>query len=138
MRLIALCVAALFGGSLIAQSPLGQWKTTDDETGEDKSWVEIYEENGVMYGKVTKILTDRPDALCEKCKGDKYNQPVLGLIIIEDLKKSGAVWKGKILDPEKGAEYRLVSWIESEEPDVLYIRGKHWTGLYRTQTWNRL
>ena len=45
-------------------------------------------------------------------------------------------WEGKIYDPESDTEYRLVMWIE-EDPNVLYVRGKHWTGLYRTQTWKR-
>jgi len=45
-------------------------------------------------------------------------------------------WEGKIYDPEGDTEYKLVMWIE-EDPNVLYVRGKHWTGLYRTQTWKR-
>ena len=29
-------------------------------------------------------------------------------------------------------------WLEEGEPNTLYVRGKHWTGLYRTQEWQRL
>ena len=58
-------------------------------------------------------------------------------MIIKNLEQDGDEWNGgTILDPQKGSEYRLVSWFE-EDPDKLYIRGKHWTGLYRTQTWTR-
>jgi hypothetical protein len=35
---------------------LGKWKTIDDETGETKSIVEIYEKSGKIYGKVIEIL----------------------------------------------------------------------------------
>ncbi len=29
-------------------------------------------------------------------------------------------------------------WFEKGQPDELRVRGKHWTGLYRTQTWYRV
>jgi len=133
---VLLCVS--FSVALSAQmSPVGTWETTDDETGEVKSRVEITESDGILSGRVVEILTDQRDALCTLCKGKRYNQPVLGMIILQDLKQSGDRWKGgKILDPEKGAEYKLTAWLD-EDPDVLNIRGRHWTGLYRTQQWRR-
>lgn len=137
--LFATAIFLLSMSALCAQmSPLGLWETTDDETGEVKSRVKIYEESGLLYGQVTEILTDRKDALCDLCKGERYNQPVLGMVIIEGLKKDGDRYRGgKILDPEKGAEYKLVAWLD-DDPDVLNIRGRHWTGLYRTQQWRRV
>lgn len=39
-----------------SQSVIGKWKTIDDETGEAKSVVEIYEKSGKVYGKVVEIL----------------------------------------------------------------------------------
>ncbi|MEM9928660.1 MAG: DUF2147 domain-containing protein [Bacteroidota bacterium] len=131
---------AVFSFGLSAQStdaPTGRWQTFDDETGETKSIIEIYEQGGKYFGRIAEILTDNKDALCTKCTGKKKNQPVKGLIIIENLSKSGDQWKGgTILDPEKGAAYRLSAWFE-EDPNTLFIRGKHWTGLYRTQEWRR-
>lgn len=136
--LLFLIVVLSFG--LSAQStdvPTGHWQTFDDETGEVKSIIEIYQDGNSYSGRVAEILTDKKDAVCEKCSGKQKNQPVLGLVIIKDLKVSGDHWKGgTILDPQKGAEYKLSAWFE-EDPNTLYIRGKHWTGLYRTQTWKR-
>lgn len=121
------------------QSPIGVWKTVDDATMEEKSNVTIYEENGKLFGKITKILSAAPDSICEECPGDKKGKPVMGLVIIEDLKPDDGYWKrGKIMDPENGNVYGCSIWIEDDKPDQLKVRGKHWTGFYRTQTWHRV
>ena len=131
-----LCLSA----SMNAQnSPLGVWKSIDDKTGEAKSHVEVYQKNGKLYGKIVKILTDKPDAKCEDCKGSKKDQPVMGMVIIEGLQESEGTWKsGTILDPQNGNVYGCSVWVESEKPNELKVRGKHWTGIYRTQTWFRV
>ena len=126
--------------ALSAQSsPVGVWKTIDDATGEAKSHVEIYEKEGVLHGKIVKLLQKAPDTLCESCPGDKKNKPVLGMIILEDLQPYKDYWrKGSILDPESGNEYGCSVWFENGNAQELKVRGKHWTGLYRTQTWHRV
>ncbi len=129
----------LFAFNTTTTSPAGVWKTIDDETGEAKSYVEIYEQNGKYYGKVVKLLQREPGTLCDKCTGDKKDQPVLGMVIMEDLKPKEDYWhKGTIMDPENGKEYGCSIWFEDGETDELKVRGKHWTGLYRTQTWYRV
>ena len=132
--------ALLLSTIAIAQNgPSGVWKTIDDNSGEARSHVEIYEENGQYFGKIVKLLQEDPDALCEECPGEKKNQPVVGLVIIESMKPYKDYWrKGNILDPENGNEYGCSIWFEEGDQDVLKVRGKHWTGLYRTQTWYRV
>ena len=131
-----LCLSA----SVNAQnSPFGVWKSIDDKTGEAKSHVEVYQKNGKLYGKIVKILTDKPDAKCEDCKGSKKGQPVMGMVIIEGLQESEGAWKsGTITDPQNGNVYGCSVWVESEKPNELKVRGKHWTGIFRTQTWFRV
>ncbi len=46
-----------------AQDVTGKWKTIDDETGEAKSIVEIYKQNGKVYGKVVEILDPKKNAI---------------------------------------------------------------------------
>ena len=138
--IMSLSAIMLFTGVLMAQSsPVGIWKTVDDETGEEKSHVEIYEQGGKYYGKIIKLLLKPADTVCEKCPGNRKNKKVVGMMIIEDLKPYEDYWKkGNILDPESGSEYGCTIWFEDEESDELKVRGIHWTGLYRTQTWHRV
>lgn len=122
-----------------AQAPVGLWKTIDDNSGEAKSWVEIYGSAGTYSGKVAKLLQDDDNSLCDACKGAKHNQPILGMVIIEGLKSHKDYWKhGSIMDPETGNSYKCSIWYADSDKNVLKVRGKHWTGLYRTQTWYRV
>ena len=102
-----------------AQSPVGTWKTVDDATGEVKSNVNLYQENGKMYGKITALLrknTD-PNRICDKCTDWRKNQKVMQMMIVRDMTQSGDTWKGgKILDPEKGKEYTCTMWFEGGKP----------------------
>ena len=119
---------------VFAQSPIGIWKSIDDKTGEARSNIEIYKENGKLYGKIIKVIDASPNMICVDCPGKKKNTPIIGLVIIEDLKPYKDYWrKGTILDPESGTSYGCVIWIEKGK---LKVRGKHWTGFYRTQTWH--
>lgn len=120
-------------------SPLGTWKSVDDKTGEIKSHVELFQKNGRMYGKVVKILANLPSTKCEDCTGEKKGQPIMGMVIIEDLQEQEGAWKsGTILDPQSGNVYACAMWLENDNPNELKVRGKHWTGLCRTQTWHRV
>ena len=118
-------------------APTGRWETLDEETGQASSIIEIYEQKGKYYGKIAEILTENKDAICTECSGKQKDAPLLGMVIIKGLEKDDDEWNGgTIFDPQKGAEYRLSAWFDGD-PNKLYIRGKHWTGLYRTQTWQR-
>jgi uncharacterized protein (DUF2147 family) len=126
---------------LQAQSPIGTWKTIDDATREAKSYIEISESGGLFSGKVTKFLRADadPNRKCDKCTDSRKGQLILGMTIVKSLRKSGAEWKGgTILDPEKGQEYKCTIWFEGGKTDVLQVRGYHWSGLWRTQTWYRV
>lgn len=140
-KFVLLFSLLLFTFVLSAQnsSPLGLWKTIDDETKEAKSHMELYEKNGKVYGKITKLLLKPADTVCEKCKGEKANKPLIGMILIDGLVKSGEQWKGaSILDPVTGNYYDCTIWISESNENELKVKGKHWTGLSRTQTWYRI
>jgi uncharacterized protein (DUF2147 family) len=141
MKKIILCTFfALIGLFSQAQTIVGTWKTIDDETGEAKSYVQLYEENGKLYGKVTQFLkkdTD-PNRVCDKCTDWRKGQKIMQMMIVRDMQLSGATWKGgKILDPEKGKEYTCSMWLENGKTDQLKVRG--WIGpFFRTQTWYKV
>jgi len=131
-------VLLMFAVTVNAQSILGNWKTVDDETGETKSIVNLYEENGEIYGKVVKVFNkDRQDAVCDKCEGDKKDKLILGMVIVEGMKKKGDEYKdGTILDPQKGKEYDCKIWLDEDNTNKLNVRG-YIAFLYRTQNWYR-
>lgn len=118
---------------------IGQWKTFDDETGDAKSIVEVYEKEGKIFGKIIDILNPADkDKVCIYCKGDEKNQPLIGLNIIKGLLLDGDRYEdGTIFDPEKGKEYHAKIWVENDTPNTLMVRG-YIAFLYRTQEWIRV
>ncbi|MFA5298697.1 MAG: DUF2147 domain-containing protein [Lutibacter sp.] len=122
-----------------SQSIVGKWKTIDDETGKEKSIVEIYQSNGKVYAKVLQLLTKgEENKVCENCKGANKNKPIKGMMIIDGLTKDGNEWSGgKILDPKTGKEYKC--YIALESPDKLKVRGYIGFALLgRTQYWHKI
>ena len=139
IKTTSLVVSLLFFSfSLLAQSPIGVWKTIDDQTGAEKSHVEIYEKNGKIHGKIVKLLQRSPDVTCLECPGEKKNQKVLGMEIIWDLKPYEDYWSyGQILDPENGKTYKCNVSLNGE--NKLDVRGYiGFAALGRTQTWIRV
>jgi len=90
LKIGALMASCFLMPIAMANSPVGQWQTSDEKTGELKSVVIIFEQQGVMKGRVEKILRKDADpaAKCDKCSDDRKNQPVVGLEIIRGAKKS--------------------------------------------------
>jgi uncharacterized protein (DUF2147 family) len=120
-----------------AQSTLGAWAAVDDETGLEKSHVLIYEQDGKQYGRITRLI-QAPNHLCDKCSDHRKDQPILNMVIIEDMKLIDNCWQGgKVLYPRQGKWYTLKYWLKEDDPDTLVLRGS-WGMLYRTQYWTRV
>lgn len=139
MRVLLALVFFLAATAAQAQNtPVGLWKTVDDSSGQDKSLVRISEADGVLTGRVEKLLHPRKaNPLCDKCRDDRHGKPITGLTIIEGLHRDGDVWNGgKILDPENGKIYtvRLKPYDGGARLEVRGYLGP----FFRTQTWVRL
>jgi uncharacterized protein (DUF2147 family) len=137
----ALVLAVVGATTAMANSPVGQWHSIDDSTGELKSMVVITEQQGVIRGRVEKILRKDADlnAKCEKCSDDRKNLPIVGIEIIRGAKKAQGknVWEGgEILDPENGRIYGL-KLTPIENGAKLEVRGS-FGPFGRTQTWVRV
>lgn len=137
LNLFALAILMVFATQAQAQSVLGKWKTIDDETGKPKSIVEIYEQNGKVYGKIIKLFREPKedqDPICDKCEDHRKNKKIIGMVIMTDMEKDGDGYEdGKILDAKKGKIYSCKIWLEGGK---LMVRG--YVGFfYRTQTWVR-
>jgi uncharacterized protein (DUF2147 family) len=138
------CLLGGFAASALAQTTAaGLWKTIDDNTKREKSFVRIVETNGVYTGKVEKIVDpDSPkDAVCKDCTDDRKDKPILGMTIIRNMKQSGddkTVFEGgDILDPNNGKVYQSKMKLV-DNGTKLEVRGFIGISLLgRTQTWIR-
>ncbi|MDC9720672.1 MAG: DUF2147 domain-containing protein [Gammaproteobacteria bacterium] len=126
---------------------VGSWLTP-----EDKAVVEIYEQDGLYYGKFTHLKeptyeVGHVDGLDGQAKTDRnnpdatqHNQPILGLVMLNALKYAGEKkgkhkWKGgSIYDPGNGKTYK--STIKLNADGTLDMRGYIGISLFgRTQVW---
>lgn len=138
IRIVLIAFAFLLTLSVSGQSIFGKWKTIDGQTNEAKSIVEIYEKEGKVFGKIIEILNpEHQTALCEKCVGNEKNKPVLGLVLIKNMKKDGKHYRsGTIFDPEYGKKFRCRLKL-TDNPNILQVRG-YVAFLYATQYWHRI
>ncbi len=137
ITILALFITSLFYSQ--SQSITGKWKTIDDETGDAKSIIEIYEKSGKIYGKVIEILDkNHKKDLCQNCEGEDANKPILGLTVVKGLSKDGEEYNsGKILDPKNGKVYKCLMVLENK--NKLKVRGYiGFSLLGRTQYWHRV
>lgn len=143
--LLIFCVCAFalstFTQTALAQSPVGYWKTVDDESGKKKSVIHIYEVDGKLNGRIVAIFPEPdadPNPICTECDGDKKGQPMLGMEIMYGLEQDGDTWEGgKIMDPRKGKVYKCL--IEMEDENTLTVRGYIGFSLIgRSQNWYRV
>jgi uncharacterized protein (DUF2147 family) len=151
-RAIMMCTAkqAALAGVLLASavtamaqadSPVGTWQTIDDHTGQPKALVQITQDgSGALDGKVIKGLgpNDQPDRRCTACTDARKDQLILGMTIINDMKKDDDGWDGgQILDPENGKLYKCKMHLE-DGGQKLVVRGYIGVSLLgRSQTWVR-
>ncbi len=130
ITLCALCATTL----LTAQA--GIWKTLDED-GQAKSHVELsINSEGVLSGKIVKLLQKPETTLCDKCSGALYNKPVMQMVIVQNMRlKDGYYQGGTILDPNNGKSYKCKLWLAGT--DTLELRGSIGP-FYRTQKWTRV
>jgi uncharacterized protein (DUF2147 family) len=145
LRMALLCAAVGAGAATPAApaetgtSPIGVWKTFDDKTGKEKALVRIYENDGRLFGKI--IQSFKPGAetrVCVPCTDDRKDQPIIGLVIIRNMKRDGDEYDGgDILDPESGSVYHSKMHLE-QDGARLVVRGYiGFSLLGRSQTWER-
>lgn len=139
MKKLSFAFLALFFSFLSYAQIEGKWKTIDDETGKEKSIVEIFKKSdGKYYGKIVQLLQKPENNNCVKCTDDRKNKPLIGLEIIRGLKKEDAEFTGgTITDPKKGKTYKCT--ITKDGADKLNVRGYIGFSLIgRSQTWHKV
>ncbi len=139
---IALATFVVHAAALAQATPVGLWKTIDDETKKEKSLVRIVESGGALTGKIEKVLdpTAKPDDVCDKCTDERKGKPIVGLTIIRNARVDEAdkgLWTGgDITDPNNGKTYRL-RLKPLDGGKQLEVRG-YIGPFFRNQTWIRV
>lgn len=141
-KILQLSAVLMFCITFAASAQIeGVWETTDDETKEKKSHIKIYKtQSGKYAGQVVKILREKKkNAVCKDCPGDRNGKPVQDMIVLIGLQTDGKEWSGgRILDPEKGKEYKCKAWMGSDN-NTLNIRGFVGISMMgRNQVWKRV
>lgn len=136
-----LAMPAAAAAAAAEASPVGLWKTIDDESGKPKSLIRITENGGELSGKIEKLFRapdQDQDPKCVKCDGALKDQPIIGMTILTGLKKDGDGYSGgRIIDPASGKTYKSKLSV-AEDGKKLNVRG--YIGLPvlgRTQIWLR-
>lgn len=142
-NIITACFLLLAPGlAQAADTPVGKWKTIDDETNTPRSLVEIREVNGELQGRILQIFyrpDEKPDPVCDACEGERKGQPVIGMTFLWGLKPDSATeWVGGgVLDPKNGKTYNARATL-TEAGQKLRLRGYIGTPILgRTQVWLR-
>ena len=139
--LIAAFALASAATAWAQNTPVGLWKTIDDDGKTEKSLVRITDGGGTLTGKSEKIFdAAKQDSKCDKCSDERKDKLVLGMIILRNLKldaDDNEAWSGgEILDPNNGKTYKArLKPIEGGKQ--LQMRG-YMGPCFRTQVWLRV
>jgi uncharacterized protein (DUF2147 family) len=92
-----------------------------------------------LFGKIVQSFKPGAETrVCIACTDDRKNQPIIGLLIIRNMKPDGDEYDGgDILDPESGSVYHSTMHLQ-QDGARLVVRG--YIGfplLGRSQTWDR-
>jgi uncharacterized protein (DUF2147 family) len=114
-------------------SPIGLWKT-------ERGLVRVYESQGALFARIERSFTPGDETrLCTACKDDRKDQPIVGLVVMRNVKYAdGSYEGGDILDTQSGSVYRCKLAVD-QSGSRLTIRGFIGMALFgRTVVWSRV
>ena len=88
-------------------SPIGKWKTLDDDTNKPMTITEVYTaKNGTLAAKIVENLGG-PET-CANCSGDYKGKPTVGIVTLWNLKanKDGTWGGGNGYKPSKDMSFK--------------------------------
>ena len=141
--LVSLAAPAALAQSLpaAARAYLGEWTTYSDNSGEAQAVVRLTESNGVVRGRIVRLLPTTqypvPNFQCDDCKGRYAGADLRTVPLIEGMEWEGDKFGGgRIVDPTDGKSYKATLALDG--PNRLRVRGYVLVkALGRTQVWRR-
>jgi uncharacterized protein (DUF2147 family) len=121
-----------------ASSPLGKWKTLDDQTGKAMTITEVYAtKNGTLSAKIIENLG--LPATCADCGGQYKGKPIIGMITLWNLKanKDGTWGGGNGYKPSEDRSFNAKSVQLLDGGNKLEVKGCV-AFICRTATWVRV
>jgi uncharacterized protein (DUF2147 family) len=124
MSKVIFLITVFLAASVVAENNAGTtglWNTFDSD-GNLLSTVNVKIENEKLYGNIIAVHIDgQKKPMCNKCKGDLQNKPMIGMQVLNGLSLSDGIWQnGTVLDPETGENYRAKVWLKNGK---LAVRG---------------
>lgn len=119
-------------------SPLGKWKTLDDETGKPMTITEVYAaRNGTLAAKIVENLGG-PET-CANCSGDHKGKPTVGIVTLWNLKanKDGTWGDGNGYKPSQDMSFKARTVKLTDGGDKLEVTGCK-AIFCKTATWVRV
>ncbi len=118
-------------------SPIGKWKTLDDETGKAMTVTEVYEaKNGTLAAKIIENLG--LPATCDTCSGANKGKPFVGIVTVWNMKaaKNGSWGGGNGYKPSEDTHFKAKSMKLVDGGNKLEVTGCK-AIFCRTATWVR-
>ena len=108
IRILLLCCWSTV--LLAGLTPVGLWESMSQDD-LSPTLIQVYIKHGQYFGKIVRLprKSGRPtERLCIHCHGDRYQKPLLGMVILRGLQQVAdkQYEKGYILDPRNGKDYR--------------------------------
>ena len=133
----ALASIAFSASAQNSASPVGKWKTLDDESGKAMTITEVYEaKNGTLAAKITENLG--LPATCGECSGQYKGKPYVGIVTLWNLKaqKDGSWGEGNGYKPSEDRSFKAKSVKLIDGGKKLEVKGCV-AFICRTATWVR-
>jgi uncharacterized protein (DUF2147 family) len=153
MKKLFFAYLALLAGQICsALDPVeGFWYSVDEKSGQITASWEIYEDGGLLYGKMVSLVGRSPQEPAAKCRksyrgfpadGDVSRMPLAGTPWIFGLRREGeGAWAGgHVVNPEDGGMYRCKLTYHpasGSRTENLEMRGEIGLGIGRSQYWRR-
>ena len=136
-KLFALLMLALPVVASAQNSPVGRWKTFDEETGKVMTIAEVYQaQNGKLAAKIVEAI-DPSAATCTKCSGAQKGKSTIGMPILWNLSPVDGGWGyGEGFKASAGMNFKAKSVKLVNGGNKLEVTGCKFV-ICKTQTWVR-